>query len=97
MSTALGYALDRDFAGLVVYPGGKLEVTLVWACCKLLTSVGEYSLESRHDVCPPARFACLLALDTGLGFADGKGSLEDFVGVKMTVREIVAFVGESVQ
>jgi len=44
-----------------------------------------------------ARFACLLALDTRLGFADGKGSLEDFVGVKMTVREIIAFVGESVQ
>jgi len=33
-----------------------------------------------------ARFTCLLALDTGLGFADGKGSLEDFVAVKMTVR-----------
>lgn len=29
VSIALGHALDEDLAGLVFYPGGKVEVTLV--------------------------------------------------------------------
>jgi len=29
MSIVLGHAIDKDFVGLVVYPGGKVEMTLV--------------------------------------------------------------------
>jgi len=40
----LSHALDEDFAGLVVYPGGKVEVTPVGACGKLYVSVSRVCL-----------------------------------------------------